>query len=386
VVDFATHAVVDRVEIPKLPLSRVDNDALQGSPSHGLAVSADGTKLWVASKPHNHVYTWSLPDLHFLGGVHVGHHPDWLTITPDSRYVYAANAGSNDVSVIDARSMTEIARIPVGQTPKRNHTAVQSDGPVQQQTPDFAFYRTNVEPIFLRPRGGFGPGTAPCVTCHVSSATPLKLQKLSEDGKGSAYWTEEQSRRNYEAASRLVMPGQPDSSRLLRKPLAASAGGASYHVGGTFWQSRDDPEWQILAEWVRKGTTPAANTTVIRSLTPDFEYFRTCVQQVFLKKREGRVACVHCHDTGVRGFARAMPAGRTFWNEAESRQNYNVLMQFVEPDFPLHSRFLMHPLHPDAGGDHFHGGGRHWDSQADPEWQMLAAWVRGEKTGTDCQR
>ncbi len=32
-----------------------------------------------------------------------------------------------------------------------------------------------------------------------------------------------------------------------------------------------------------------------------------------------------------------------------------------------------------AQGDHpFHPGGRHWSSRDDPEWQMLADWVRGK--------
>ena len=38
----------------------------------------------------------------------------------------------------------------------------------------------------------------------------------------------------------------------------------------------------------------------------------------------------------------------------------------------------------EAGGDYAHNGGRRWTSQDDPEWQMLAAWVRGERTGDDC--
>ena len=124
VVDFEKRAVVQRVEMPTLPISRVSSDGLQGSPGHGLAVSADGTQLWSTSKPHDHVYGWSLPDLEFLGGVPVGHHPDWLTMTPDGRHLYSANAGSNDVSVIDTHELVEIARIKVGQTPKRNHTVV----------------------------------------------------------------------------------------------------------------------------------------------------------------------------------------------------------------------------------------------------------------------
>ncbi|HEX9580642.1 MAG TPA: beta-propeller fold lactonase family protein [Gemmatimonadales bacterium] len=124
VVDFAKRVEVARVALPELPPSRVDSDALQGSPAHGLAVSPDGATLWSTSKPNSHVYAFSLPDLTYLGGVPVGHHPDWLTMTPDGRYLYAANAGSNDVSVVDTRAMKEIARVRVGQVPKRNHTAV----------------------------------------------------------------------------------------------------------------------------------------------------------------------------------------------------------------------------------------------------------------------
>ncbi len=127
VVDFEQRRLVRKIALPELPLSRVDNDALQGSPAHGLAVSPDGSQLWSTSKPNNHIYAWSLPDLEYLGGVEVGHHPDWLTMTPDSRYIYSANAGSNDVSAVDTRTLTEVARIRVGQVPKRNHTLVIRD-------------------------------------------------------------------------------------------------------------------------------------------------------------------------------------------------------------------------------------------------------------------
>ena len=83
VVDFATRTVTQKVMMPDLPLTRTDDDGLQGSPGHGLAVAPDGRTLWSTSKPNNHVYAWSLPDLKFLGGVPVGSHPDWLTMTPD---------------------------------------------------------------------------------------------------------------------------------------------------------------------------------------------------------------------------------------------------------------------------------------------------------------
>ena len=47
----------------------------------------------------------------------------------------------------------------------------------------------------------------------------------------------------------------------------------------------------------------------------------------------------------------------------------------------MKSRMLLHPLAEAAGGDRFHGGGKHWQSQSDPEWQTLAAWVCGETLG-----
>ena len=124
IVDFAERKELSRVALPELPKDQQNWDTLQGSPSHGIGVAPDGRTLWVCSKVNHAVYAYSLPDLKLLGGVNVGHHPDWLTFTPDSRRVYVANAGSNSVSVVDIAARKEITRIPVGQVPKRNITAI----------------------------------------------------------------------------------------------------------------------------------------------------------------------------------------------------------------------------------------------------------------------
>jgi cytochrome c553 len=242
----------------------------------------------------------------------------------------------------------------------------------------FETYRDRVEPIFIKKRTGHGPGLSACAACHAHSGTPLSLEDLEEDASGRVFWSEAASRKNFEVVSRLVTPGSPERSRLLRKPLATSAGGIPFHVGGKFWQSQSDPDWQVIADWIR-----AANVRGTASETParglDFEFFRTCVQKLFLSKRPGLVQCVHCHDVAPRNFAPPIPAGRNFWNLEESQQNFAVVRQYVEPGFPLMSRFLLHPLAPKAGGDHMHAGGRRWQSQDDPEWRMLSAWVRGER-------
>jgi YVTN family beta-propeller protein len=123
-VDWKTRQIVDRVKLPDVPASERHTEGLQGSPSHGLGITPDGKTLWVDSKMNSHVYAYSIPDLKLLGGVKVGDHPDWLTFTPDSARVYVANAGSNSVSVVDVATRKELTRIPVGQVPKRNITAV----------------------------------------------------------------------------------------------------------------------------------------------------------------------------------------------------------------------------------------------------------------------
>lgn len=251
---------------------------------------------------------------------------------------------------------------------------------VAQRPLSFERYRAEVEPIFIAPRGGHGPSMSPCATCHVSSGTPLKLQPLNERADGEVYWTEEQSRMNFAIVAGLVTPGQPERSRLLRKALAEEAGGIPFHVGGKFFDSQQDPEWRVMAAWVRDADSyPDATTVAEAAPTLDFDFFSTCVQNVFLNKREGRMQCIHCHGDGIRGFASTLPEGRSFWNAEESRQNFRILARYVDPGHPLRSRFLTHPLAPEAGGDPYHGGGRRWPSQDDPEWQMLAAWVRGEK-------
>jgi len=123
-VDFATHKVVDKIAVPEAPAGEKVTEGLQGSPAHGLAVTPDGKALAVLSKMNTRVYFYTLPDLKLAGEVKVGHHPDWLTFTPDGKRLYVANAGSNSVSVVDVATRKELMQIPVGQVPKRNITAV----------------------------------------------------------------------------------------------------------------------------------------------------------------------------------------------------------------------------------------------------------------------
>jgi YVTN family beta-propeller protein len=122
VVDFVSHKEVSRVELPKLGPGK-EPVYEGGNASHGMAVSSDNKRLVVDSRLNSAVYVYSLPDLKLQGSIDVGVAPDWVTLTPDGKTAYVANAGSNSVSVVDVVNMREVTRIPVGQVPKRNITA-----------------------------------------------------------------------------------------------------------------------------------------------------------------------------------------------------------------------------------------------------------------------
>ncbi len=123
VIDFATHKEINRLKLPALPAGKAPF-LLGGNESHGMAVTSDQKTLIVNSRLNSAVYSYSLPDLKLLGSADVGLAPDWVTLTPDGKRAYVANAASNSVSVVDIGAMREITRIPVGQVPKRNITAV----------------------------------------------------------------------------------------------------------------------------------------------------------------------------------------------------------------------------------------------------------------------
>ncbi len=84
--------------------------------------------------------------------------------------------------------------------------------------------------------------------CHSRGGGNAYLEPLAP---GSTTYTEEQSQRNFERVSRLVVPGEPLKSILLTNPLAQEAGGSHWHGGGKHWASTDNGEWQALAAWVR---------------------------------------------------------------------------------------------------------------------------------------
>jgi hypothetical protein len=139
---------------------------------------------------------------------------------------------------------------------------------------------------------------------------------------------------------------------------------------------------RTAAQSTGKASAPAAGATSSSAESPtlDYEFFKTRVEPIFLKKRPTHARCYVCHEEANHALKLSkLSPGNTTWTEEESRHNFDTVSQLVTPGDPLGSLLLHHPLAPEAGGDAFHSGGRQFESQSDVDWQTLAEWVRGRK-------
>jgi hypothetical protein len=137
------------------------------------------------------------------------------------------------------------------------------------------------------------------------------------------------------------------------------------------------------AQSASKAGTPAPGATSSSAETPalDYDFFKTRVEPIFLKKRPNHARCYVCHEEANHAFNLSkLSPGNTAWTEEESRRNFDAVSILVTPGDPLGSMLLHHPLAPEAGGDAFHSGGRQFETQSDADWKTLADWVHGRKT------
>ena len=124
VIDWKARKVVDVLFPPKLPLWKQNADGIQTGDMHGLEVLPDRSSVWASSRLDSRIYGWSLPDLKYIGAVEVGPSANWITSTPDSRYMYVAVSGVDHTLAIDLRTLKIVAKIKTGARPARISTAI----------------------------------------------------------------------------------------------------------------------------------------------------------------------------------------------------------------------------------------------------------------------
>ena len=125
----------------------------------------------------------------------------------------------------------------------------------------------------------------------------------------------------------------------------------------------------------------AAQTTL------DFEFFKTRVAPIFLKKRGEHARCYVCHQRSSGSsyqYLEKLPEGADFWTDAQLRTMMERISRLAVPGDPSRSKIVMYPLAPEQGGwsdGGVHSGGRKFANQNDPDWKTFAQWVQGAKAG-----
>ncbi len=124
--------------------------------------------------------------------------------------------------------------------------------------------------------------------------------------------------------------------------------------------------------------TSANVWTITRPLALDFEVYRTQVEPIFAKKREGHARCVSCHTAALSRFQLQTP-GDGGWTLEQSRANFQAVSRMVSFGDVLESPILKHPLAESAGGDQSHSGGQQFKTRDDPDWKIIEGWIRSAK-------
>jgi hypothetical protein len=132
--------------------------------------------------------------------------------------------------------------------------------------------------------------------------------------------------------------------------------------------------WLILffMAWAQAPAAPASSAL-------DYAVYKAKIEPLLLEKRPGHARCVVCHSTGTNFRLQPLSPGQKAWTDEQSQKNFQMVSRFVLPGVPMKSRFLVMALAHEAGGVEFHPGGKHWQTQDDPEWKTMADWVKGAK-------
>src|SRR5262249_33456342 len=79
VIDTATNMVITTINV--------------GAHPHGVAVTADGSRVYVTNREGNSVSVIDTGTNMVIGTIHVGPHPQGVAVTPDGSKVYVTNSG-----------------------------------------------------------------------------------------------------------------------------------------------------------------------------------------------------------------------------------------------------------------------------------------------------
>jgi DNA-binding beta-propeller fold protein YncE len=115
--DLASRKVIRRLELPAKPgVTSADWDF--EAPHHGLALTEDGETLCLAARASDYAALVNAKDLTLIATIPVGDAPGWAEVADEGRICLIANTRSDELSIISIPKRAKVARLPIGNGPK----------------------------------------------------------------------------------------------------------------------------------------------------------------------------------------------------------------------------------------------------------------------------
>ena len=108
---------IRRLDLPVKPGVTVADWDFE-APHHGLALTDDGRTLCLAGRASDYAALVDARDLTLIATIPVGDGPGWAEVTHDGRFCLVTNTRAHDLSIISIASRSEVARLPMGKGPK----------------------------------------------------------------------------------------------------------------------------------------------------------------------------------------------------------------------------------------------------------------------------
>jgi YVTN family beta-propeller protein len=83
----------------------------------GMAMSHDGSHLYVTTGRGNKVFDLQPSNRSILASFEVGERTWGIALSPDEKFLFTANGRSNDVSIVDVATHTVVKKVKVGDKP-----------------------------------------------------------------------------------------------------------------------------------------------------------------------------------------------------------------------------------------------------------------------------
>jgi hypothetical protein len=131
------------------------------------------------------------------------------------------------------------------------------DAPLDPAELDRPFFDCRVQPVLTK--------SCAALACHGDANRYFKvfsrnrLRIAGDESQRNVFLRAEERQHNYNAARAFVDRADSPRSLLLSKPLDEAAGG-SFHIGATLYKAgdvfatTDDPDYQVLAQWIAGAT------------------------------------------------------------------------------------------------------------------------------------